>query len=88
MSVTVAELTLQQIKEASERLPFDQQEELLTFLDEKVSLQLLDRIEHPPPMTEAEVTAELDRRMEEIKKNPGLLRPWDEVKQELQRKKR
>ncbi|HQR08390.1 MAG TPA: addiction module protein [Gemmatales bacterium] len=88
MSTAVAELTLQQIKDASARLPHKEQEELLAHLDEQVTSHLLETIEHPPAMTEEEVIAELDRRMKAIKENPSLLRPWDEVKLELQRKKR
>jgi len=91
MSVTVAELTLQQIKEASRRLSRDQQEELLIHLGEGLS-QYIDidpsmaGIEHPPVMSEEEVVAELERRMDAIRKDPSKIRPWDEVKKELEQK--
>lgn len=88
MSAATSGVTLQQLKEAVSRLPYQQQQELFAHLDEQLTHHLLETIEHPPPMTEDEVVAELDRRMEEIKRNPGLLRPWDDVKFDLQRKKR
>lgn len=38
------------------------------------------------PVTDPDIIAELDRRMDAYRKNPSLGRPWSEVRKELRAK--
>lgn len=80
MTATV-ELTFQQLTAAVDQLPADLQEVLANHIVERLTAnnRLLDGIDHPPPMSEAEVHAIIKHRLE----NPSPGRPWEVVEAEL-----
>ncbi len=71
MTQRVAELLAEVL-----RLPEEEQAELVE--------QLLDRLDPPPSdidrMSDEEFAAELDRRAEELRRDPSAGIPWDQVR--------
>jgi len=80
MTATI-ELTFEQLTDAVDRLPIDLQEVIASRIAERLSTnQLLEGMEHPPMLSEAEIHSILKHRLE----NPSPSRPWEEVKVEMQ----
>ena len=68
--------------EAAKALPLPERIELAEALWEDIS-----KAGYEPPLTPAQ-TAEIDRRVEEHKKNPHAAIPWEQLKAELEQKYR
>jgi putative addiction module component (TIGR02574 family) len=56
--------------------------------DDRLQLytELGDTLFVDEPVTDPEIIAELNRRMEEYRRNPSTARPWSVVREELRKK--
>ncbi len=52
----------------------------------QLSTELSNTLFTDEPVTDPEIVAELERRMEEYRRDPSLGRPWSEVRKELREK--
>ena len=49
-----------------------------------LAMDLWDSVEEPLPDVDDATWAELQRRMDDIERNPSQLRPWEEVDREIE----